>query len=65
MPNAAGSFKSSDPRRILFYDDHAIYEANDIWEGYWEGFLGFTPYFRQRGHVFKANAGRRKTTEPG
>jgi len=54
MPETAG-FLGGPWRKILFYDRDSMYQADDTWEGYWQGFVGFTPYFRQRHHVFRAD----------
>jgi hypothetical protein len=54
MPNTAG-FVRGGWRKIFFLDRDTVYEAADTWEAYWQGFVGFTPYFRARGHVFLAD----------
>jgi hypothetical protein len=52
MPATAGSIREGS--RVAFFDDDAVYWTDDVWEEHWQGFMGFTPYFRARGHVFRA-----------
>jgi hypothetical protein len=54
MPETAGFLSGNGSRTFLFYDRNSVYETQDTWNGYWHGFVGFTPYFHAGG-VFLAD----------